>query len=188
MLYSHVQDVADSFSGSDRERYVAAAAGFRIPYWDWAASSEGGVLPSSVGGSETVEVNTPEGRRAIRNPLFSYEFHPLNTADLPGNPVRNWQRTLRYPTSTAPDARSQNNLVMAQLDRNQGSYRDRLYNLFTAYPRFNNFSNKAWFPNDGGNYDSIESLHDQIHGLVGSGGHMSLVGGPSHRAIDSEPR
>lgn len=25
------------------------------------------------------------------------------------------------------------------------------------------------------NYDSIESVHDQIHGLAGSGGHMSYI-------------
>ena len=88
-----------------------------------------------------------------------------------------WPSTLRYPTSSSdPNATSQNDLVSQQLDNNRLSYRNRLYNLFTAYPEYTNFSNKAWIPNgDGGNYDSIESVHDQIHGLVGSGGHMSRV-------------
>ncbi len=62
-----------------------------------------------------------------------------------------------------------------QLRNNRRSYRDRLYNLFTAYTNYTEFASKAWFPNDGGNYDSVESVHDQIHGLVGNGGHMSYV-------------
>lgn len=88
-----------------------------------------------------------------------------------------WSSTLRYPTSSSdPNATSQNDLVAKQLDNNRLSFRNRLYNLFTAYPNYTNFSNKAWIANgDGGNYDSIESVHDQIHGLVGSGGHMSIV-------------
>ncbi|ESZ91618.1 hypothetical protein SBOR_7980 [Sclerotinia borealis F-4128] len=38
------------------------------------------------------------------------------------------------------------------------------------------FSNKAWITAASpGDFDSIEFLHDQIHGLTGSGGHMSYV-------------
>ena len=31
------------------------------------------------------------------------------------------------------------------------------------------------FLSDGGDYDSLESVHDQIHGLVGGEGHMGWV-------------
>lgn len=49
-------------------------------------------------------------------------------------------------------------------------------NLLEAYPLYKNFSNKSWIPNSPGRYDSLESLHDQIHGLVGTnGGHMAYV-------------
>lgn len=48
-------------------------------------------------------------------------------------------------------------------------------NLFVTYPQYGNFSNKGWIPGTPGSYDSLESLHDQLHGLLGSGGHMSVV-------------
>ena len=49
-------------------------------------------------------------------------------------------------------------------------------NLLEAYPLYKNFSNKAWIPDSAGTYDSLESLHDEIHGLVGTnGGHMAYV-------------
>lgn len=52
-------------------------------------------------------------------------------------------------------------------------------NLLENYPTYSHFSNEAWYPNDAGSYDSLESLHDQIHGLVGTnGGHMAYVGKP----------
>ncbi|KAI9835969.1 MAG: hypothetical protein M1837_003559 [Sclerophora amabilis] len=176
-LYSIVQEIAGEFRGADRNRYAAAAANFRMPYWDWAAApSDGrGVLPDSVGGSQTVQVRTPTGTTTIRNPLFSYTFRPLNTQELPNAPFRAWPSTLRYPTNNTANAVSRNNLVGQQLDNNRLTLRNRLYNLFTSYPNYTNFSNKGWIPNDGGNYDSLESLHDQIHGLVGSGGHMGSV-------------
>lgn len=87
-----------------------------------------------------------------------------------------WQTTLRYPTSEYPNATSQNNLVAQQLDNSAASFRDRLYNLFTNYPNYTTFSNEAWIPdNNTEGYDSIESIHDQIHGLTGSGGHMTYI-------------
>ena len=49
-------------------------------------------------------------------------------------------------------------------------------NLLENYKTYDHFSNEAWFPDNPGNYDSLESLHDQIHGLVGTnGGHMAYV-------------
>lgn len=49
-------------------------------------------------------------------------------------------------------------------------------NLLENYRTYSHFSNEAWFPNNDGAYDSLESLHDQIHGLVGTnGGHMAYV-------------
>jgi tyrosinase len=85
-------------------------------------------------------------------------------------------QTLRYPTSQSASATSQNALVAQQLDNSAASFRNRLYNLFTNYHDYSTFSNEAWITSDSpGDYDSIESLHDQIHGLTGSGGHMSYV-------------
>ena len=59
-------------------------------------------------------------------------------------------------------------------------------NLFITYPEYGNFSNKAWIPGTPGSYDSLESLHDQLHGLLGSGGHMSVVSDLlSHHAVSA---
>jgi tyrosinase len=83
---------------------------------------------------------------------------------------------MRYPTTKTASAQSQNNLVAQQLDNSAPSFRRRLYNLFTNYHSYEYFSNEAWFSssNNPNGYDSIESLHDQIHGLAGSGGHLSV--------------
>lgn len=84
---------------------------------------------------------------------------------------------MRYPTTKTASAQSQNNLVAQQLDNSAPSFRRRLYNLFTNYHTYENFSNEGWFnsSNNPNGYDSIESLHDQIHGLTGSGGHMTYI-------------
>lgn len=83
MLYALIQKKAGDFPKSaGQDRYVAAARDFRMPYWDWAivTASGQGVLPPSVQ-FETVNVVTPEsgGKRVpMKNPLYSFHFHPLN--------------------------------------------------------------------------------------------------------------
>ncbi|KAI9646358.1 hypothetical protein NHQ30_004348 [Ciborinia camelliae] len=180
--------------GAERDRYSEAASKFRIPYWDWAIVPPTGqsVLPPSVT-NPTISIKGPNGVQTISNPLFSYHFNPLNPSELPDAPVRlmplfdglptnNQQysiypQTMRYPTSQNATATSQNNLVAQQLDNNAASFRNRLYNLFTNYHDYSTFSNEAWIVDGSnpGDFDSIESLHGQIHGLVGSGGHMSFI-------------
>jgi len=90
VLYNLMQQIVGEFpAGSARDRYSAAASTFRIPYWDWAAAPPSGqsVLPASVGGSATVQVTAPNGTTTIKNPLFSYTFHPLDPNELPDSPV-----------------------------------------------------------------------------------------------------
>lgn len=48
-------------------------------------------------------------------------------------------------------------------------------NILQVYSKFDQFGNEGWIPNRPGAYDSLESIHDQIHGLVGNGGHMAIV-------------
>jgi tyrosinase len=88
-----------------------------------------------------------------------------------------YPQTLRYPTTQDASAVSQNDLVAQQLDNNASSLRQRLYMLFTYYHDYTTFSNEAWIDsnNNLNGYDSIESLHDQIHGLTGNGGHMTYI-------------
>jgi len=86
-----------------------------------------------------------------------------------------WNETKRYPTSWDLDATSQNDLVGEALDNNRVSFQDRLYNLFTNYNNFTQFGNEAWIGSDVSNADSIESIHDAIHYITGSKGHMTYL-------------
>ncbi|KAI9835270.1 MAG: hypothetical protein M1819_002414 [Sarea resinae] len=179
LLYDHVQDIASKFPASQQDVNTAAASTFRIPYWDWAKVPPAGqtVLPPSIS-STTAQVTRPNGTiQTIRNPLYSYVFHPLNTTDLPEEPFNVWHVTYRWPTSQASNAVSQNSEAASALNSSSSSFRSRLYNLFTNYDMFNNFSNEAWIP-DGGQYpkyDSVESIHDQVHGLIGGSGNGNMA-------------
>jgi len=83
---------------------------------------------------------------------------------------------MRYPTSWADDAVSQNSLVAQIMDNNRQSISDRLYNLFTNYNNFTEFSNEVWIEESGDtNGDSLESIHDLIHSLTGMNGHMTYL-------------
>lgn len=72
-----------------------------MPYWDWAAPLQAGdsVLPASLQ-TETVQVVTPSSAGKtikMKNPLYSFEFHPLNPA--PGDfPLKNVSRVVCCPT------------------------------------------------------------------------------------------
>lgn len=81
------------------------------------------------------------------------------------------------------DAVSRDNVVGQLLDAFQPSIQTRLYNLFATYNNYTTFSNSGWIFNlfgfegtdDYSSYDSIESIHDLIHGVTGDGGHMQIV-------------
>jgi hypothetical protein len=92
-LFSIVQSIAAQFPDSSKTRYQQAASTFRIPYWDWAAeTASGDYFPNSVG-SPKVNVITPQSNGEaiqIDNPLYSYNFSPLNpvSGDFVDLPVR----------------------------------------------------------------------------------------------------
>lgn len=55
------------------------------------------------------------------------------------------------------------------------SNQQRLYNLFSSYDNYTIVSNEGW-AEDTSQYDSFESLHDNIHAMLGGfDGHMSIV-------------
>ncbi|KAI4129108.1 MAG: hypothetical protein LQ338_002406 [Usnochroma carphineum] len=175
-LYDIVQDVAKSIANDTNGEYITAASTFRHPYWDWAApTSDGGpVLPAPVSGSPFIVLHLPNGTQTIRNPLYEYQFSSSDLSLFPDSPFNVWRKTLRYPSSQTAAASSQDPLVSQQIAQSQDSYAQRFMNLLQAYPRYANFSNSAWTPNSPG-YDSLESLHNQIHGLIGNGGHMAII-------------
>jgi tyrosinase len=67
-------------------------------------------------------------------------------------------------------------MVAINLDQNRASIAQRLYNLFSGYDNYTTFSNNAFGPQA----DSIESLHDTIHGLVGGFGPGQAVSQAGH--------
>lgn len=196
ILYTHIRAVVNEFTDSaTRNRYANAALSWRHPYWDWAAqpSDGGSVLPTSIT-NPTVTVIMPNGTSTIPNPLYSYRFHEVSQKDFYYNPVRlpaldtfctaanfpsqwsTWNTTLRAPTTDGVDASSRDETLDPILDQSRISNRDRLYNLFTFYSNYSEFSTESYaFGTDLGNVDSLESIHDVIHGVTGSGGHMTYL-------------
>jgi tyrosinase len=67
-------------------------------------------------------------------------------------------------------------MVAINLDQNRASIAQRLYNLFSGYDNYTTFSNNAFGPQ----VDSIESLHDTIHSLVGGFGPGQAVSQAGH--------
>ncbi|KAI9720620.1 MAG: hypothetical protein M1812_002800 [Candelaria pacifica] len=180
VLWNTMQNISNEFpSGPDHDRYTAAAADFRVPYWDWAKAppTDWGTLPWSVGGPTTVDVVTPTGNKTINNPLYTYKFHELKSNDFPDTPFATWNNTLRYPNSQSPDASSQDLSMGSNLDNSRLALRDRVYNLLVNNHNYRNFSNKSWYSNGSPSnpYDSLESIHDTVHGIVGHGGHMGFL-------------
>ncbi|OAA61176.1 putative domain, di-copper centre [Niveomyces insectorum RCEF 264] len=184
VLYSLIQYIASLYPDeTTRRRYQTAAAAFRIPYMDWAARPPAGesVLPGSVGGSPFVDVSGPNGVQRIANPLYSYLFKPLNSTMFIEPPYDLWLTTVRAPTAPDASAGSNNTLVSLVLDRNRPSIQQRLYNLFANYHNYSTFGNEAWIPavssssSPDNAFDSLESLHDTIHTLVGLQGHMTWI-------------
>lgn len=101
------QYIATMYSGSSRNRMVAAASDCRVPYFDWAAtpSNGGSMLPASIGGSPKINVTGPAGTQQISNPLFNYDFKPPDPSVFYGaNPVSSRQnlssRSSKMPNKT----------------------------------------------------------------------------------------
>lgn len=177
-------------------RFETAAANCRAPYFDWAAtpSRGGSILPASVGGSPKINVSGPAGTQYINNPLFTYSFKPpdpnmfFNITPVCNPHVRqhgdcaltcaqwaDWSSTRRAPSSSSPNAPSNNSAVEKNLRNHIVQNQQRLYNLFSSYSNYTLVSNEGWAA-DTSQYDSFESLHDNVHAMLGgSDGHMTIV-------------
>jgi tyrosinase len=63
--------------------------------------------------------------------------------------------------------------AQSNLNSNAGSIHDRTYLLLSRQSSYAPFSNHAYVDSRGNQYDSLEGIHDTIHGLIG--GWMGLV-------------
>jgi tyrosinase len=62
------------------------------------------------------------------------------------------------------------------------SIQGNVYLIMSSYTDFAAFSNTRWDQSGNpGTYGSLEDIHDDIHGTVGGGGHMS---DPDYSAFD----
>ncbi|KAF4946620.1 hypothetical protein FSARC_14156 [Fusarium sarcochroum] len=179
-LYRMANVIASMFpNGTQRQAYQDAARDFRMPYWDWAmAAPEGETHFPDVFWNATISQNGPRGVQDIRNPLYSYKFHPRNETALIWSPLKDWDETKRAPNSSEsnPNPTSDNEEVNTVLLSKLPQIQQRLFILFSSYKDFNNFGNKAWAVSQNlSTLDSIESVHDIVHIYGGLQGHMTYV-------------
>ncbi|PVF98760.1 Di-copper centre-containing protein [Serendipita vermifera] len=183
-LTKHVKDIANEYTGPEKAKYVAAAAKFRIPYWDWAANGD---LPDYVSIEKEVTVHGPKGPKKFPNPLFSYAFKgDLSTwadgiRDSQGRVTKaeeeKWEArsaTLRMPRGVKGQEISDTTRLERELQGARADPRIRTFNLLNA---------RSYETIAGTNTQNglLESLHNVMHVMVGGDGHMSV---PDYAAFD----
>ncbi|KAK5989017.1 Tyrosinase [Cladobotryum mycophilum] len=179
-LYKLANAISRMYSNStERMLYQQAASDFRIPYWDWASPAPPGesFFPD-IFWDPVIAQYGPNGLQAIRNPLYSYSFHPLDEQAFIWDPLKQWNETKRAPDTSISlrSPPSMNDQVNTALLSKLPEIQQRLYALFSSYHDFNSFSNKAWAVSQNlSALDSVEAVHDIIHIYGGSRGHMTYV-------------
>lgn len=179
-LHKLANAIARMFSNvTERLLYQQAASEFRIPYWDWASPAPAGQshFPDVFWNSTMMQYG-PNGVQVIRNPLYSYSFHPLDEDAFIWPPLKSWNETKRAPNTQVSETEppSMNDQVNSALLAKLPEIQQRLYILFSSYHEFDSFSNKNYAISQNlSHLDSIEAVHDIIHIYGGSRGHMTYV-------------
>jgi tyrosinase len=174
VLQQHALQIANTYQ-VDTGSWVTAAQNLRAPYWDWATNS---VPPSQVISDQTVSIVTPDGQTTdVPNPLLQYTFNPIDPS-FP-QPYSNWQTTIRHPDDpNSPDATTDVQGLVSDLQSIQGDLTESTYNLLTRVTTWPAFSNHT--AGDGGSAsNSLEAIHDEIHGYIGG-----QMGDPSVAGFD----
>lgn len=161
-----------------RAQMQTAASTLRLPYWDWAAipANGGPDLPPSIT-DKSISINTQTGQKTIINPLFRHDF--TDASGLVYSPFINWKVTLRYPSSTAANAVSQNQNAISAFDNIRASLQDQVYQLFATCANYLHFSNGAAGSSTTQCSNSLEGIHNTIHTTSG-GGPSSTVNAGGH--------
>ena len=143
-----------------------AAKNLRMPYWDWAAQPPSGThsLPGVVS-SNIITINGPNGQETIKNPLFKYSF--TNPSKLYYSPFVKWPTTLRYPTSDAATATSNEGSCVTAFDNIRASLQDQVYQLFSTCTDYLHFSNDDAGSSSTSCSNSLEGIHNTIHTTAG---------------------
>ncbi|KAF3919250.1 Tyrosinase [Arthrobotrys entomopaga] len=161
--------IANTFTGSDKTRYVAAAALLRFPYWDWAAADTQSHLPSQAKAA-TVQVNTPTGTQTIANPLLSYVFQSGETSSLFGDyngfysPYNTIPKTIRDASGNNNVFTDNENGADTNMQNGFQNRRSQLYSTLMMTGSYNDFSS------------SLEGIHNDVHNEIGGNwGHMTWL-------------
>ncbi|EME44704.1 hypothetical protein DOTSEDRAFT_72233 [Dothistroma septosporum NZE10] len=172
-----VKTIAASYpAGNARTTMQNAANVMRWPYWDWAAKPPSGrpTLPKIVS-DYSVTVNAPSGSRTFNNPLFRYDF--TDNSGLVYTPFTTWQRTYRYPSSNSANAASDTQSCINAFDNVQRSLQDQVYSLFTQCKDYAHFSNDNADSSSTQCSNSLEGIHNTVHGVAGGPGSSSVSAG-----------
>ncbi|ESZ89927.1 hypothetical protein SBOR_9689 [Sclerotinia borealis F-4128] len=168
-LAIHVQTIAATYND---DAYTAAAANFRIPYWDWAAAP---ILPPVISDA-TVQINTTSGIQNVANPLLLYKFQqfPLKETWFPTTGTSRADEDLAQDPTTLrfPNAAIRGTSQPENANDNLGS--EGLMNMiFSVFSKSTVYNNMATQVSPG---PSLENPHGAVHDAVGgSHGHMSQL-------------
>ncbi|KAF1911531.1 hypothetical protein BDU57DRAFT_461208 [Ampelomyces quisqualis] len=170
-LYKQVKYYADAAPPDQAGRYAAAANSFRMPYWDWARGENAGTVPDFFTTQMINVVHTNGFNETIWNPLYSFYFHPLTPSvfndkarahvcvDMQRAESTQWSRTnstLRWPTSDAPDAVSNQAAMYKSYEQQRRGLHDHIDGAFRRNT-MNEFAN------------TVEEAHGWVHGVIGGG-------------------
>ncbi|CAG8613985.1 656_t:CDS:2 [Gigaspora margarita] len=71
LLINEAKQIALQYPSRQRKKYIDAAKQLRHPYWDWADEKAAKGVPE-VFLISTLEINTPNGKKNVSNPLRNY--------------------------------------------------------------------------------------------------------------------
>ncbi|KAF2822336.1 Di-copper centre-containing protein [Ophiobolus disseminans] len=190
-LQSVAKAIANNFPAATRPKYQDAATKLRVPYWDWAKAlpNDQPIIPLTVSNEKT-QVTFPNGTlAAIHNPLFNYNFHPLDNTQINGTgcpPGRGeggrpqicqeYNHTIRGGSFENGDDQAG---VNARLRSDLASQRSKLFAVLSQYQTFTQVSSDA-FCGRAATVGNIEAVHNNIH-IKFAPGHMTP---PSVAAFD----
>ncbi|KAI0342043.1 Di-copper centre-containing protein [Trametopsis cervina] len=173
VLRNEAVDIANQYTDRGlKTTYGDAALKFRLPYWDWAASSD---IPL-VFFKQTITVRSPPlgTETQIDNPLYTYRFQRDTASYRFSHPFTVWTETIRHPPNPcSPGIRdkTQSDLLKNHFHAQSRQLRTQVYNLLMFTKTWEEMSNTVMVE-DG---NSLEGVHNTVHNVLGNGGHVSSV-------------